>query len=194
MVPYQPHGLKIYFVRTDVSYGSSRVVVNLISGKERVKFEISLTTSKWLSTGAYPQRRFSLESHGNSPGHKGVHLQLKYHMVENLKNIGSIHIGLDISSSGEMESIAQGFIYSLYEMLGEMDEEFLAIRQKMFREEMMMDLALKKIIYSKKVNDCIKDKEIEISSIEGITHFITEKELRSFIKETRELIPLFGLM
>lgn len=192
MFPFQTHGLRIYFKETDVSHGSSRIVVNIISSKERVKFEISLTTSKWILTGAYPQRRFSLERHGSTPGHKGIHLQLNYHMVENPNNIGSIHIGLDISSSEEMLHIAQGFIYSLYEMIGVMDEDFLVIRNRMFREELILDLASKKPLFENKVNDCIKGKEIEIRSIEGKTLYLTDKEFRTFIKETKELIPLFG--
>lgn len=192
MFPFQTHGLRIYFKETDVSHGSSRIEVNIIYSKDRVNFEVSMTTTKWLLSGAYPKRRFSLERHVGRPGHKGVHLQLNYHMVENPKNIGSIHIGLDISSSEEMLDIAQGFLYSLYEMIGEMDEEFITIRDRMFREELIMDLASKKIFFDNKVNDCIKGKDIEIRSIEGKTYHLTEKEFRSFIEETKELIPLFG--
>jgi hypothetical protein len=151
-----------------------------------------MNTSKPSLQGAYPQRDISLERHDSKRGHPGVHLQMRFHQVENSLDIGSMYVLLEIGRTKEMEKIAEGFIYALYEMIGLMDEDFREMRPLLFEEDIVKRLASSKAFFSKKIKESITGRPIEVKASDGSKQYVTAKEIRSLIKERRELIPLLG--
>jgi hypothetical protein len=191
--PFSVEILKVYFNDMDITVGSSRIKADLFSDDRRLSFQISKTTSEQSFKAAFPQARFSLERHGIGPGHPGVHMQLKYHLIENPVNLGSLYIFIDIDAEEQMMEIAKGFIHALYEMTGMLNDEFREIRRLMFREELISELETSSEMYRKKIKDSIEKKTIEIRSLDGTIGYLTPRDISSLVDRRKELLPLLGM-
>ena len=184
--------IRIYFKNTKITTDRYSVDVELYSYGDAVAFNVGIKMAEPHRDGAYPQRRFSLERHFRE-GHEGVHVQIWYHLVENTMNLGTLYIVLDVHNDGELLDVAEGFVFTLHEMLLSMGADFREIAWELFHTEMVEGLRSKKAVLTRKLSDSLNRRMIEVrrSDTKEAT-FISGKELIALLESRRELVPLLG--
>jgi len=184
--------LRRYFKKMDASDGKHRVKVELLSEGEMVGFMVAVTVAQPWPEGAFPQQRLSLERHLKH-GHKGVHLQIKYHLVNNELNIGTLYIILDTKGNEELSDLTGGFVYSVYEVLKAMGPEFETIVNDLFETDLVEDLKDKKGVLVEKMLLSLENKQIEIRDLDrGKNVQISAADISKLLRTRQELFPLLG--
>jgi len=141
--------------------------------------------------GAYPQRRYSLERHSQR-GHEGVHIQIDYHLVKNTMDIGKLYIFLDIADDMELIDTAQGFLYTLFQILSDIDVDNKIVPE-LFNVKHIENISAKKTILVEKVYDSFKDRGITVHNLDkDETVVYTGTEISELMENLRELVPLLG--
>ena len=185
-------GLETYFKNLLANRNNTQVRINLESDREHTWFEVSLSSKERGFTGSFPQRRISLEKHKRI-GHKGIHLQIHYHLIENTAEIGRLYIHLDIQDSVHLQDIAEGFIFALYELLEDLGGDYRDMIEDIFFPELVSELVEKKAVLQAAVEDGYSKKGIEIRSYQtNESRLITPEEIRELVRTRSELAPLIG--
>jgi hypothetical protein len=183
--------LRVYFKETRYQDDKYIVEITLISGIDHYGFEVSIEVKQPDLGGAFPQRRVALEQH-ISGKHKGVHVQINYHLINNELNIGRLHIMIDTNNDKELLDISVGFVYTLYEMLKGFGPDFQEIFPKLFKVELLDGIKDKKIILMRKIKESFENRAVEIRNLAGEIDLITVEEVRRLVRSRRELMPLLG--
>ena len=108
--------LEPYILRMKHNTDKYNIEVKLASSGDHFSFTVGMELKEELIGQPLPQREIYLHQHDDE-GHDGVHIQLRYHGVENDLNIGQIHISLDIEDDADLLRTAEGFIYTVYEIM-----------------------------------------------------------------------------
>ena len=184
--------LKIYFKNLKMDDGKRKVEINLRSDWPHIAFEVSVEVKEPSYEGAFPQRRISLERHEDH-GHEGVHLQIWYHLVENKMDIGSLYIGINVNDNRNLEDIAEGFVFTIYEVLKEMGPEFKDIVDELFFIELVEEIKEKKSLLLEKIRESLEKRYIEIRREDDKKPILVDPEdIRILLRSRKELIPLLG--
>jgi len=175
------------------SYDDGEVSVMIDMGSSRVVggFWITLTASRPLTGGAFPPARFAFEDHGGF-GHKGVHIQVNYHLMENELKIGRLYITLEVRGVHDLQSLSEGFIYTLREILIGMGSGFNQASSLIFREELLSDLTPQKTLLMDRIRESVEGDHIEIRDHTRGIHQPTHENTMGLLRSRRELIPLLG--
>ena len=164
----------------------------MYSAGDLVAFNVGIKMAEPHHEGAYPQRRFSLERHLRE-GHEGVHVQIWYHMVDNAMNLGTLYIVLDVRTDEDLLEVAEGFVFTLYEILLAMGPEFGEISQELFYVDLLEELRPRKAVLTSKLSDSMRNRMVEVRrSDRKKPTFISGKELVGLLESRRELVPLLG--
>lgn len=183
--------LRVYFNQTEYEDEKYSISIILRSDYGDYGFTVRVEIKEPHFKGAFPQREIALEQHGTC-GHEGVHIQVKYHLIENEMNIGRLHIVLDTHSDEELLEIAEGFVYTLHEMFSNFGPDFEPIVPIIFKVELMDEIAEKKVVLIEKMRESLKNRMIEIRDLSGEPRFYRPEELRGLLKSRREFVPLLG--
>ncbi len=183
--------VRSYFRSFEVSNGNDRLKARIATDRSRLSFQIAIISSKIDFSGSYPQNRISLERHVDNSRHKGIHLQLSYHKVENPLFIGTLYILLDIDDVNELMDVAEGFLYASYEMLDLVGGNFSEMKDRLFNSVMIMGLHKKKQIFIDKINSSFRMRPLEVIRLDGSRVFISMSDIDEFLEYRKELVPLF---
>jgi len=183
--------LKAYFNQTEYEDEKYSISIILRSGYEDYGFTVRMRIKEPHFEGAFPQGEVALEQHG-SCGHEGVHIQIKYHLIENEMSIGKLYIVLDAHSDEELLEIAEGFVYTLHEMFSNFGPDIKLIVPKIFKIELMDEIAGKKAVLIEKIRESLEKRMIEIRDLSGVPRFYRPEELRGLLESRMEFVPLLG--
>ena len=183
--------LRAYFNETRYRDDRYSIEITLISDVEQYGFEVSIESMEPHTHGAFPERRVALEQH-LSGGHEGVHVQVNYHLIDNDLNIGRLYIVIDTKTDKELLEIAEGFVYTLYEILSSLGQNFKDVLPEIFKVELMDDIKDKKHILVEKIRESLENRMIEIRDLSGTVVLVEPEELRRLLKSRREFVPLLG--
>jgi cyanate lyase len=181
--------LRTYFNKTEYQDERYSISIKLISDVEHYGFEVSIEIKEPNTQGAYPQRRLALEQHSLT-GHEGVHVQIKYHLIENDLNIGQLHIMIDCKNDEDLLEIGEGFVYTLYEIVSSFGSALENVIPELFKIELLEDIKDKKIILIEKIKESLENRVIEVRNLAKEVTLIKPEDLRSLLKTRRELRPL----
>ena len=183
--------LRAYFNNTRYEDQKYLIEITLIPDTEQSGFAVSVKIKEPDVHGAFPQRRVSFEQH-LSGRHKGVHVQVNYHLIDNELNIGRLYIIIDIHNEKELLEIAEGFVYTLYEMFMQFGPDFEKIVPEIFRIELMDDISESKAVLIEKICESLRNRMIEVRDLTGEVRLVEPEELRGLLKSRREFVPLLG--
>ncbi|MCK5772910.1 MAG: hypothetical protein KAH57_03910 [Thermoplasmata archaeon] len=184
--------LRPYFRNMHFSDEKYIVDIEIFSDSSQIAFEICLECKEPKLHGAFPQRRFSIERHTTS-GHEGVHVQINYHLINNEMDIGRLYITLEIDTDEELLNVAEGFVYTLYEILRSINDDMEKIAEYIFCVEMLGRIIDKKRYLVEKMAESLKNNRIQISNSQKKTVTVMEgKDFIKLLEERKELIPLIG--
>lgn len=178
----------------NLSYQDDRysVIITLFSGEDQIAFEVSLESKEPSYKGSFPKRRYSLERHSGK-GHDGVHVQINYHLIENRDKIGRLYMILEIENDEKLLEIAQGFVYTLREVLLEIDNDMTVVVEHLFNIDYLDTLGSRKTILMEELVKSLTSNRIHISdSFKKTSTIIQGKELMALIEDRKELRPLIG--
>ena len=183
--------LRAYFNNTNYQDEKYSISIRLISDTEHYGFEVSLEIKEPKIHGAFPQRRLALEQH-TSTGHEGVHVQINYHLIGNDLDIGRLYIVIDSKSDKELLEIAEGFVYTLYEILSSFGPGLEKVLPELFKVELLEDIKDKKYLLLEKIRESLKNRVIEVRNLAGEVTLIEPEDIRRLLKSRNELRPLLG--
>ena len=107
-------------------------------------------------------------------------------------DIGKLYIFLDIADDMELIDTAQGFLYTLFQILSDIDVDNKIVPE-LFNVKHIENISAKKDILVHKVYNSFKDRGITIHNLEkDETVVYTGTEIIDFIENRRELAPLLG--
>jgi len=169
------------------------VTIKLASYGDHFSFTIGMDLKEEKIGQALPQREIYLHQHDGVRGHEGVHIQVRYHAIENDMNIGQIHISLDIEDDEDLLNTAEGFIYTVYEIMKSSEPELSEIADEIFNVELLPGLIDKKYLLSEKLRASYAQKKVEVrdQSKEGI-RILTPEDFAPLLETRKELVPLLG--
>ncbi len=176
----------------DYSDNRYSVSVTLFGDERQISFEVSLDCKEPSSGGSFPQRRYSLERH-SGPGHEGVHVQINYHLIQNRNRIGKLYILLKIDSDEQLLDVAEGFIFTMREILLEFDEDMDKVVDHLFNMKYLDTLRNKKNILIERLSESLSMNRIQISnSMKQTSTIINSSDLIKLLEDRNELRPLIG--
>lgn len=184
--------LRQYIKKNKVTQGRYHVKLQINSDSQRIAFHIELKVREPDFFGSYPQQRISLERHKAGKGHEDVHLQIDYHKIENPLDIGTLYINLAVTDSRELKDLAEGFLYSIYEMFGSLPGEFPKIRDMLFHEDLIEDLKPKKRFFIGIVSDSMNERSIQIERLDGTVKRMGRSDMKRLLDARKELVPILG--
>ena len=184
--------LEPYFQSMSHSDERYSVKVELSSDENRVTFKVQFEILEPGFTASFPQQEYILEKH-RGRGHEGIHFQMKYHPVDEETGTARIYVIIEVESDEELLSIAQGFIYILYEIMSDMGEDMRSIAGKIFNLENVVTLKEKKGRTIAKISESFESRGIEVHDRKGLVMVVRDNwELRRIVRARRELLPLLG--
>lgn len=189
-IPISIDVIRSYFRCFEVAIGNDRLKAKVSSDRDRLSFQIAIFSSSICFKGSFPQTRISLERHSENIGHKGIHLQLSFHKIENPLHAGTLYVHLDIEDMNNLIDVSRGFLFGIYEMLKSLGGNFVKMRDQLFHPEMITDISDKKRIFIEKVNQSIQIRPLELIKLDGSRIYISEMELEEFLEYRKELVPL----
>ena len=184
--------LRTYIKERIAVQGETRIELDTFSDLKRFAFYLSIEMSRPRTKASYPQQRLSLERHIPGRGHQGVHLQIRYHKMDNPLKIGKMRVILEIENSTDLQQVAEGFLYTIYEVIGNLGDDLETARSKLFYEESILELKECKNIFIDRIRTSILERSIEIQRLDGEIVIIGQREIKGLISERKELTPIFG--
>ena len=184
--------LKPYFKNMHYRDEIYQIDVYMFSKLDQIAFEVSLECKEPGFSGAFPQRRYSLERHSKI-GHEGVHIQINYHLVDNDMKVGRLYIVLDVMNDEELLHVAEGFVVILYEILRGIDRSLKHAVEQIFNTAAVRRMRRRKELLLTKINESLQHQQIKIRSTEHDRIVVYKgKEFLELISERKELSPLLG--
>lgn len=184
--------LRPYFKNMSFINEKYTIEISIFSDDYQLAFEVSLECKEPNSCGSFPQRRFSFERH-DGKGHEGVHVQINYHLIDNNLGIGRLYITLEIDSDKDLLQIGEGFVYTLYEILNDFNEDLKEISKEIFNVELIKTIKDRKGILMNRMGESLKKNRILISnSVSRESKVINGEDPKRLLEERRELVPLIG--
>ena len=121
-----------------------------------------------------------------------MHVQIDYHLVDNAMDMGKLYIFLDVSDDMELIDTAQGFLYTLYQILSDLDTHGRFVPE-LINLKHIEDLSHKKDFFVRKLYESFKDRGITVRNlIKDETVVYTGKQIIELMKDRKELMPLLG--
>lgn len=184
--------LRPYFKNMSFLNDRYSIEISIFSDDNQLAFEVSLDCKEPTSIASYPRRRFSFERH-DGKGHEGVHVQINYHLIDNDLGIGRLYITLEIFTDEDLLHIGEGFVYVLYEILNNFNDDLKDVTEEIFNIELIQTIRERKEIFVDRMVDSLRTNRILIShSISKEKKIMNGEDLKRLIEERRELVPLIG--
>ena len=183
--------LRRFFRSMSASNDTHNVDLDVYNYPEGIGFIVSLAVKEPDVAGCVPQNRIALEHH-EGHGHPGIHLQIEYHKVDNPLNIGKLYLFLDISSDEEMVHVAEGFVYTLKEMMEGMGAEFGPVIEEIFDLPSLEGIADRKEVLKAKVQESYLNRAVDIVTLDREKSVLTGENLHQLLQMRKELVPLLG--